>query len=209
MADPKWEKHLPPVYKILVEGVRVSGTLLNYLVQDGLLTLAERSQVDNVQPNTEEKKAHEMVELLRKKPPGSFDTFCLVLEKVNYEQLADALRTTTKHNQSSGQSAATTARDPAGKLTGDDLLDRHVTQQQIIKVSSAVKDKWDDIGRNLGFKRAELEEYKEYKMSSRLFNILSDWVRAKYHPTVGALSDACEKAGVGGEVNRILGISGK
>ena len=93
-SNLKWDKHLPSVYTKLVEGVRVSGRLLDNLVQSGLLTLSERAEVDQVQPATEDKKARHMVELLRKKPSdcNSFDRFCSVLQIVGYGQLANALR---------------------------------------------------------------------------------------------------------------------
>jgi hypothetical protein len=98
MADPKWESHLPFVYLLLVEGVRVSGPLLDHLIQNGLLTFSERSEVDQVKAGTEEAKARCMVELLRKKPPGSFHRFCSVLQMVGYGQLADALQSGNVQN---------------------------------------------------------------------------------------------------------------
>ena len=90
--DPKWKSHLPPVYSQLVDGVRVSGSLLDNLVESRLLTLPELSEVKQVLPNTEEYKARQMLELLCKKPPGSFDRFCSVLERVGYGHLAVILQ---------------------------------------------------------------------------------------------------------------------
>ena len=72
-----------------------------------------------------------------------------------------------------------------------------------------VSDVWRPIGTYLGFERAALAGYEENKPSDRLYNILSDWKRKVDHPTVRVLSEACEKAGVGGEVRKILGIPGK
>ena len=91
MADPKWKTHLTPVYRTLVEGIRVTGPLLDNLVQDRLFTLSERSEVDHIQPSTEENKARHMVELLRKKEANSFDIFCSVLGRIGYRHLANAL----------------------------------------------------------------------------------------------------------------------
>lgn len=90
-----------------------------------------------------------------------------------------------------------------------DVQDVEVTSKQINEVSMAVRDKWRQIGSNLGFSRADLEEYRESKMADRLFSILSDWKRKVDRPTIRVLSEACEAAGVGGEVNKILGIRGK
>ena len=92
MADPKWQTHLPPFLTKFIKGVQVSGPLLDLLVQRGLLTFAERSIVDRVQPNTEEQKARQLIELMLKKPTGSFDKFCSVLEEIGYEGLARSLR---------------------------------------------------------------------------------------------------------------------
>ena len=83
---------MPPLLTHLVQGVEVSGTLLDLLVQKGLLTLEDRSAVDKVQSNTEEDKVRRMLDILRKKPSGSFRKFCSGLQEVGYKDLADRLR---------------------------------------------------------------------------------------------------------------------
>ena len=94
MADPKWETNMLPVYASLTQGLKVSGRLLDLLIQRGLLDLDERSGVDNVQPDTEENKVRYLLNTLRKKPRGSFEKFCTVLhlKEIGYKNLADLLR---------------------------------------------------------------------------------------------------------------------
>ena len=98
-VDPKWQSHIRPRYSDLTTGLRVSGTVLDHLYQSGLLNPEERSTVDKVQSNTEEDRVRCLLELLEKKPPGSFENFCNVLEddKVEYKHLAVMLRSESKH----------------------------------------------------------------------------------------------------------------
>ena len=85
---------MPPVYPSLTQGLKVSGRMLDLLIQRGLLDLDERSGVDNVQPDTEENKVQYLLNTLRKKPRGSFEKFCTVLQRkeIGYKNLADLLR---------------------------------------------------------------------------------------------------------------------
>lgn len=88
MGDPKW-KNLRGLYSKLVS-VRVSGTLLDRLVDEGLFNLNERQEVDSVSPAVEDKKARRMIDILRHKP-HSFDRFCLILKELGHEELAEKL----------------------------------------------------------------------------------------------------------------------
>ncbi|XP_062521743.1 uncharacterized protein LOC134196584 isoform X2 [Corticium candelabrum] len=91
-VDPKWQSHMQPRYPGLIEGLRVSGTVLDHLYQSGLLDAEGRSTVDKVQSNTEQGRVRCLLELLERKPPGSFEKFCNVLDKVGYKHLAVMLR---------------------------------------------------------------------------------------------------------------------
>ncbi|XP_062521528.1 uncharacterized protein LOC134196429 isoform X2 [Corticium candelabrum] len=94
MSDPEWDTHLRPLRTVLTNGLRVSGALLDLLVQTRVLDNEERSIVDRVYPNTEEEKVRQMLELLQRKPAGTFDKFCSVLEdsSIGREKLAKRLR---------------------------------------------------------------------------------------------------------------------
>ena len=96
-VDPKWQSHMPPRYTDLTTGLRVSGAVLDHLFQAGLLSPEERSRVDKVQPNTEGERVRCLLELLERKPPGSFEKFCNVLDKAGHKHLADMLRSESKH----------------------------------------------------------------------------------------------------------------
>ena len=98
-VDPKWQSHMRRRYSGLIKGLRVSGTVLDHLYQSGLLDAEGRSTVDKVQSNTEHQKVRCLLELLERKPPGSFEKFCNVLEddKVGYKHLAVMLRSESKH----------------------------------------------------------------------------------------------------------------
>jgi hypothetical protein len=91
MGDPKWQANSRLVYGSLVPGVRVSGRLLDSLIEEGLIDFEESSIIDKADPNTEEEKARCMVRLLAKKPQ-SYDRFCSVLRNVGYNDLADRLQ---------------------------------------------------------------------------------------------------------------------
>ena len=93
MSDPEWDTHLRPLFTALTNGLRVSGALLDLLVQTRVLNYAERSIVDRVQPNTEEEKVRQMLELLRRKPAGTFDKFSVLEDSsIGHEKLAKRLR---------------------------------------------------------------------------------------------------------------------
>ena len=98
-VDPKWQSHMRPRYSDLTTGLRVSGTVLDHLYQSELLDAKGHLTVNIVQPNTEEEKVRCLLGLLEKKPPGSFENFCYVLEddRVGYKQLAARLRSESKH----------------------------------------------------------------------------------------------------------------
>ena len=56
----------------------LSGTALDHLYQSGLLDSESCLTVNKVQPNTEEEKVVGcLLELLEKKPPGSFEDFVM------------------------------------------------------------------------------------------------------------------------------------
>ena len=79
----------------------------------------------------------------------------------------------------------------------------------VLQVSVAAGSKWLEIGVFLGFKTEELDGYEEREpkcLHHRLFWLLADWKKREVHATVGALLLACQKAGVGGEVKRELGL---
>jgi hypothetical protein len=80
-----------------------------------------------------------------------------------------------------------------------------IADSQLTMVADIARDRWWQIGLSLGLTRAELSEYEETKsLHYRLFCILADWKRKVEDPTVEDIIVACEKAGVGGEVRRIL-----
>ena len=69
------------------------------------------------------------------------------------------------------------------------------------------RDKWVEIGRYIGFKMEELNDYEEKEpksMQKCLLRLLVDWKKKDKHPSVRALISACEKADVGGEAERVL-----
>ena len=77
----------------------------------------------------------------------------------------------------------------------------------MLQVAKVGRDKWQEIGIALGFKMEELTDYEEKKPKSlqrRLFCLLVDWKKSQDHPTAEALISACTRAGVGGEVKRVL-----
>ena len=79
----------------------------------------------------------------------------------------------------------------------------------MFQVAQAVRLKWRQVGRCLGFEMADLAEYKEKEPESlheRLLLLLEDWKNREQQPTVGALISACTKAKVGGKAKRVLKV---
>ena len=79
----------------------------------------------------------------------------------------------------------------------------------VLQVAKVAKHRWRQVGWSLGLKLADLDEYEEREPESlewRLYRLLVDWKEKAGHPTVGALISGCEKADVGGEVKRKLGL---
>ena len=77
----------------------------------------------------------------------------------------------------------------------------------ILQVAKFARDKWEQIGRYLGFKMVELKEYKLKQPDNlylRLLCLLEDWKEKEDRPRVGALISACEKADIGGKAKRVL-----
>ena len=77
----------------------------------------------------------------------------------------------------------------------------------MLQVAKFARDKWERMGRYLGFKNVELKEYKLKQPEDlylRLLCLLEDWKEKQDRPTVGALISACEKADIGGRAKRVL-----
>ena len=76
-----------------------------------------------------------------------------------------------------------------------------------MQVAEVAGIKWQDIALNLGFKSHHLNEFAHREQNSlkkRLFHLLVAWKYKEYRPTVGVLISACRKAGIGGEVERVI-----
>ena len=79
----------------------------------------------------------------------------------------------------------------------------------VLQVAKVARDKWLDVGRALGFKMEELEDYREKEPRSlhhRLLYLLGDWKRKEENPSIETLVRACTEAGIGGDVKRELGL---
>jgi hypothetical protein len=84
--------------------------------------------------------------------------------------------------------------------------DSEVTIDLLEIVAEVARSKWREIGLLLGFSNKELQEYEQKRQSCfiRLLQLLECWRQRERHPTVGAIIDACERAGVGGMVERAV-----
>ncbi|XP_065836100.1 uncharacterized protein [Oscarella lobularis] len=90
MADPMWKTHLVPKFATVTESIYVTGTLLDKLVQYGLINIRQRGRIDLA--GIESDKAAKLFEILITRPPTSFETFCQALDETEHEHLAKILR---------------------------------------------------------------------------------------------------------------------
>ncbi|XP_062521538.1 uncharacterized protein LOC134196434 isoform X2 [Corticium candelabrum] len=209
-VDPKWQSHMRPRYSDLTTGLRVSGTVLDHLYQSGLLDSEGRSTVDKVQPNTEEEKVRCLLGLLEKKPPGSFENFCNVLEddKVGYKHLALMLRSESGGGGDVQETGPCSGgmHEQAAAPEGTHSDDAELTPVELDKIAEKLGSHYHRIAIYLGFDGEEIKQYEEEydKKSYRiLFAILDKWQKRE-HTTRKVLLDACKEAGVGGAASRIL-----
>ena len=78
-----------------------------------------------------------------------------------------------------------------------------------LQVAEVARSNWLEVGLSLGFQMEKLDEYEEREPRSlhrRLLRLLVDWKKNETHSTVQALVTACNEAGVGGAVERELGV---
>jgi hypothetical protein len=109
--------------------------------------------------------------------------------------------------------AKTSSRTPdvAQELAASTSGEAVVTAAQLYAVANVVRDKWFEVGLQLGFRMEELTDYEDREPRSlqrRLLRMLNDWKKKEEHPKVEALVQACTAAGVGGVVRRELGLIG-
>ena len=81
-----------------------------------------------------------------------------------------------------------------------------VTPFIIEKVAENGSERWHEIGIYLGVSRSVLTECDQplYTLKEKLRKVLSAWTNENRQATVGQLLSACDKAGVGGIVRRVL-----
>ncbi|XP_062509684.1 uncharacterized protein LOC134185822 [Corticium candelabrum] len=81
-----------------------------------------------------------------------------------------------------------------------------VTPLIIEKVAENGSERWHEIGIYLGVSRSVLTECDQplYTLKEKLRKVLSAWRDENRQATVGQLLSACDKAGVGGIVSRVL-----
>ena len=89
----------------------------------------------------------------------------------------------------------------AARMIRSDAVDAKV----IDIVADVGRDKWQEIGRQLGLTDVELRDYEHFRtMKEKMHQVLYDWTRKDETATTGQLLDVCEKVGIGGIVRRLV-----
>jgi hypothetical protein len=78
MSDPRWDERLNKNFPAVVQNLQPL-LLIDLLLKQGLLENEEYEYVRNPLHMTEEARSRELLSILRKKGPRSFDLFCEVL----------------------------------------------------------------------------------------------------------------------------------
>ena len=89
-VDPKWKHYLRPNFATVTGSIIVTGTFLDLLVSYGLIDMNQRARIDLA--GIESDKAAELLKVLIRCSPGSFDKFCGALDETSQEHLAKILR---------------------------------------------------------------------------------------------------------------------
>ncbi|XP_062515826.1 uncharacterized protein LOC134191242 [Corticium candelabrum] len=99
------------------------------------------------------------------------------------------------------KSKETAARGEASRVDSE-----IVTPLIIEKVAENGLERWREIGVYLGVSRSVLSQCDQplYTLKEKLRKVLSAWIDQNRQATVGQLLSACDKAGVGGIVRRVL-----
>lgn len=81
-----------------------------------------------------------------------------------------------------------------------------VNTNVIHSVADIGRNKWRELGRQLGFTEEELSEHERFRTEKeKLHHVLYDWTCKYEHVTIGQLLEACDIVGLGGRVRRKLG----